>query len=63
MGSAALLSIGLGRAAYQRTIIYTARDEPGEIGLWATLQKALVSCPSCWDINITQAAQDGPWGT
>ncbi|EDR05125.1 uncharacterized protein LACBIDRAFT_303459 [Laccaria bicolor S238N-H82] len=63
MGSSIFPSYGFGQSAFQRTIYYTARDEPGGVGVWTNLQKLVIGSNKCWDINITQAAQGGSWGT
>ena len=63
MGSSIFPSYGFGQSAFQRTIYYTACDEPGGVGVWTNLQKLVIGSNKCWDMNITQAAQGGSWGT
>lgn len=63
MGSSALPSTGFSHAAYQHTIYYTLRDEPGGVGAWAALSPTVIGSTSCWNINVTQAAVGDSWGT
>lgn len=63
MGSGMFPSKGFSQAAYQNTIYYNPNNESGGVGTWASLFKDVIGSNACWDINITESAQGGSWGT
>jgi hypothetical protein len=63
MGSGMFPSKGYSQAAYQNTIYYNPNNQSGGVGVWASLFKDVIGSNACWDINITESAQGGGWGT
>ncbi|KIJ97736.1 hypothetical protein K443DRAFT_123962 [Laccaria amethystina LaAM-08-1] len=63
MGSGMFPSKGYSQAAFQNTIYYNPRNEDDGVGVWSFLTKVVVGSTNCWDINITESAQGGGWGT
>ncbi|EDR02747.1 uncharacterized protein LACBIDRAFT_307948 [Laccaria bicolor S238N-H82] len=65
MGSGMFPDKGFEQAAYQNAIFYSPPDVNGSASptVWSDLTKAVIGSRSCWDINITESAQGGDWGT
>lgn len=63
MGSGMFPSKGYSEAAYQNTIYYIPNNGSTTVGVWASLFKDVIGSNACWDINITESAQGGAWGT